>query len=137
MASRNHCLDVAANVEVADHLDIAGVEQRDQIVQDAVHRGLVEHFLVAELVDVELERLELHQLAVRNVFDPDGGEVGEARLGRKAGELGDGEVDLVISVGIAVGDRFQCRLRDHLRAIFHGVNAKGSSSWIRPRSRCR
>src|SRR5216683_4573175 len=77
VAGGHHRLDVAADVEVADDLDVTGIEQADEVIEDPVDRGLVEHLLIAELVDVQLQRLQLDQLAVRHVADADGGEVGE------------------------------------------------------------
>src|SRR5207249_12313384 len=90
-------LDVSADVEIADHLHEAWVVQANQVIQDTVDGSLVEHLLVAELVDVQLERLELHQLAVRDVSNADGGEVGKVGLRTKAGEFGNREVDLVVT----------------------------------------
>jgi len=56
----------------------ARLQERHQVVQDAVHRSLVEDLLVSEPVDVELERLELDQLAVGNIPDVNRREIREA-----------------------------------------------------------
>src|ERR1700675_473047 len=51
---RDNGFDVAADVEVADDLHVAGSEQADEVIEDPVDGGLVKHLLVPELVDVEL-----------------------------------------------------------------------------------
>src|SRR5262245_6106747 len=85
----NDGLDPAAYPEVAHHLDPARGRHRHEVVEDAVGHVLVESALVAVRPDVELDALELHELLVRHVADADGREVGLARLGAEAGELGD------------------------------------------------
>src|SRR6266550_5881320 len=119
VTGRHHRLDVASDVEVTDDLHEAGIEQRHEVIEDSIHGGLVEDLPVAKLVDVELQRLEFDQLLVGDVSDADGGEIGESGIGCQAGELGNREVDLVVTLRFVVRDRLQGRLGDHLRPVFH------------------
>src|SRR5438067_1329375 len=67
--------DVATRGELAAHPHPAWANQLHQVVQDAIDRRLVEHVLPAIAVEVQLQRLELDDRAVRDVADADGGEV--------------------------------------------------------------
>src|SRR5579883_1084972 len=48
-------LDVATHGEIADHAHPAGLEQRDEFVEDKIGRCFVADLPVAEAIDVELE----------------------------------------------------------------------------------
>src|SRR2546425_5166974 len=124
VAGRHHRLDVAADVEVADDLYEPGIEQGHEVIEDSIDGGLVEDLAVAKFIDVELQRLEFDQLLVRDVSDMDRGEIGKAGIGRQAGELGNREIDLVVTLRLVVRDRRQGRLGDHLRPVFHGLMVK-------------
>src|SRR5437588_3289348 len=107
MMGRDHRLDVAADIEVTDDLHESRIEQGYEVIEDSIHGCLVEDLPVAKLVDVELQRLELDQLLVGDVPDVDRGEVGEAGIRRQAGELGNREVDLVVTLRLVVFDRLE------------------------------
>src|ERR1700736_1260765 len=131
MAGRHHRLDVAADVEVADDLDEPRVEQGHEVIEDSIDGRLVKDLPVAELVDVQLQRLELDQLLVGDISDANGGEIGEAGIGRQARELGDREGDVVVPLRDVIGDRLEGRLGDHLRPVFHALMLAGEPAVAR------
>ena len=73
---------------------------RDQIIEDLVGNGLVKGAFVPVGPHVELEGLELHVTTIGNVVDGEVSEVGLARQGAQAGELGDLDVNLVVPLGL-------------------------------------
>src|SRR5438876_2967349 len=95
-------LDPPPHVEVARHLDPAGLGRRHEVVQDPVRHVLVEHALVPVRPHVELERLELDQVLVGHVADADRREVGLAGPGAEAGELRHGHRHFVVAVRVRV-----------------------------------
>src|SRR5574340_284460 len=58
-----------------------------QVVQDAVGRVLVEHPLVAVLLQIELQALQFHALGIGHIGESELPEVGLARLGTERREL--------------------------------------------------
>lgn len=59
---------------------------------------------------VVLERLQLDAGCIGDVFQLDGGEIGEAGFGADAGELGAGVGDHIVAVRRGVGKGLQDRL---------------------------
>src|SRR5258705_2445062 len=96
-------LDPTAHAEVAHYLDPAGSRHGHEVVEDAVGHIFVEGALVAIGPDIELDAFQLDERPIGHVANPDGGEVGLARLGAEAGELPDLEGDLVVAVGMRIG----------------------------------
>src|SRR5438128_11140702 len=112
-------LDATPHVEVARHLDPAGLGRRHEVVQDPVRHVLVERALVPARPHVELERLELDQVLVGHVADADRREVGLAGPGAEASELRHGHRHLVVAVRVRVRHDLE-RLRrrtTHARVI--------------------
>ena len=103
----HHGLDAAADVEVAFDVEVARVERGDEIVGDPVRDRLVERPFVAIRPEIELQRLQLDALLVRDVADADRGEVRLRRHRTEAGELRRLEGDLVIAFGIRDWERFR------------------------------
>src|SRR4051812_31035141 len=68
-------LDSAANVEVAHDLHPPRLACGREIVEDPVHRALVEDPVVAKTPQVELQRLELETELVGDVRDDDRPEI--------------------------------------------------------------
>ena len=107
MAGGHDRLDVAADVEIPDHLDLPGVQELDEVVQYPVGDVLVEDMLVAKAVDVELEGLQFHAPLVGNVFNVDGREIGETTAWTNAGEFGTMKFHGVFALTSAVGESLQ------------------------------
>ena len=106
---------VAADVEVAFDVDAQWVAGGDEVFQDDIDYVLVEDLYVAERIDVELQALQLDATLVRDVFDADGGEIGEVREWADCRELRDLEIDLDFAAGKLVRERVE-RKQVHLRA---------------------
>src|SRR5581483_1764277 len=116
VASDDHGVDPATDVEVADDLATARAQGRDQVVEDAVGDGLVERALVPVAPQIELEALQLYALPVRNIDDADGGEVRLAGHRTHAGELGTVEADFVIAARTWIREGRERPLRPGRRA---------------------
>src|SRR5690554_3132363 len=100
-------MQAAADVEVADNGRPAWVDRGDQVVEDLVGDLLVEGALVAVRPEVQLERLQLHDLLVRDIADGDRGEVGLAGYRADASELRRRDLDLVVPLRLGVGHRLK------------------------------
>src|SRR5713101_8015556 len=125
-------LDAAAHAEIAHHLDPARPGHGHHVVETAVGDVFVEGALVPVGPDVELDALELDEVPVGAVPDPDGGEVRLARLGAQAGELRDLERDLVIAVGVRIGDDFELLARRgrHAPILPRGAHRPGAPDGV-------
>ena len=86
--------DISADVKVAFELHTQRIAGGDEVFQDDVDYMLVKDFHVAERIDIELQTLQLNTTLVRDVFDPNRGEVGEIRERADRRELRDLEIDL-------------------------------------------
>src|SRR5678816_3714651 len=95
-------LDAAADVPVTDHLDEAGRGDGHEIVEDAIGHVLVKGAFVPVRPHVQLDRLELDQVLVGDIGDPNRREVGLAGHRTDAGELRDLEADLVVAAWMRV-----------------------------------
>src|SRR6476620_722184 len=95
-------LDIAANVEIADQLGPAGPAGQDELVEDAIHHGLVEDMLVAITVEIELEGAQLDNVLVGDESKVNRGEIRVPGERTETGELRTTELDQVISIGIGV-----------------------------------
>src|SRR5262249_13610843 len=82
-----------------------------EVVQDAVGHVLVERALVSERPHVELHRLQLDDVMVGHVADPDGGEVRLPRARAEARGLRDLAAHLVIAIGVRIRDDLEGALR--------------------------
>jgi hypothetical protein len=91
-------LDVASNVEIANDFRPARRADRNQVIQNSVDRCFVEEMLVAVAVQVELERLEFNDKAMRHITYVNSGEVGIAGSWAQAGELRAAELDQVVPI---------------------------------------
>ena len=60
VSGANHGFNIPAHVEIADDFHFPRIEQRDQVVEHDIDDVFVEDALVAILIDVELETLELN-----------------------------------------------------------------------------
>lgn len=104
--------NAATRRELAPHLDILRVHQGNKILHDDVHAVLVEIAMVAEAEQIQLQALAFHHAFPRNIGNVDGGEIGLARDGAQAGELGAVELHEVIVARVLVDEGFQ-----HARVI--------------------
>src|SRR6476469_4182016 len=79
-ARRDHALDPAPDVEVAHDLHPRRLRRLREIVEDPVHRALVEDPVVPEAPQIELETLQLDADVGWHVGDVHRREVGRAAL---------------------------------------------------------
>ena len=96
-----------ARRELAEHLDVLRVHQRNQVFHDDVDAVLMEVAVVAEAEQIQLERLALHHLLRRDVADDDGGEVRLAGDGAQTGELRADELHEVVVARVLVVEGFE------------------------------
>src|SRR5262249_44251164 len=125
-------LDTAAHAATAHHLYPARPAHGHHVVENAVGDVFVEGALVPVGPDVELDALELDQVPVGDVPDPDGGKVRLARLGAQAGELRDLERDLVVAVGVRIWDDFELLARPgrHAPILPRGAHRPGAPDGV-------
>jgi len=71
-------LDAAADVEVTRHLHPSWFARRGKVIEDAVHRPLVEDAVVPEAPQIELETLQLETEPVGDVVDDNRSEIRRA-----------------------------------------------------------
>src|SRR5579863_6159987 len=71
----NHRLDATADVEVTHDLDPGRMHPVREIVEDAVHRALVEDPVVPIAPEIELETLELETQVRGAIRDQDRSEI--------------------------------------------------------------
>ena len=90
--------------EDASDLDVARIHQLDEVFHDDVDTVLMEVSMTAEREEIELERLRLDHLDIRDVRDDDVGEVGLPCDGAEAGELGAIELDPIVILGVLVDE---------------------------------
>src|SRR5262249_51258039 len=118
---RDDRFDAAANVEIADHLHPPRFGQLGQIVENSIHRPLVEDPVVAKAPQIELETLELDTRVGWHIRDADGAEVRRAAL--KRFQLGGVRFDsahwaqrrefvalhrdLIVASGVWIGERLE------------------------------
>src|SRR5689334_6044941 len=112
-------LDAAANVEVTDYLHGLRLARLREIVEDAVHRTLVEDSVVAKAPQIQLQGLELETHFSGHVGDEDRAEIRGAPLQllqllgvgldsthrAQRRELVAFHMDLVVPLGIRIGER--------------------------------
>jgi hypothetical protein len=80
---------------------------------------------IAIVIDIELDCLEFYDLLVRHVGDVDRGEVGVAREGAFAGELGQGDADFVAATGARIRKGDQIAVGYCPFTVFNGLSASG------------
>ena len=100
----------AAGMEVAADAQPPRLEERDQSLADVERAILMENSVIAEAVEVELERFQLDEMAPRQVVDDDDREVGLAGHRAQRGEFGKGEARDVVGAGMRIGHAVEHRL---------------------------
>lgn len=88
-------VNVAADGEVAGDRDFVWIQKVDQVLNDDVGDVFVKDLLIAEAIDVKLQRFEFNAVCVGNVLDANRGEVRKAAAWAQAREFGAGELDRV------------------------------------------
>lgn len=107
MDDRDVRADAAAGGEGGDELEATGLENGDEVVEDAVGDVLVEDALVAEALEVHLQALQLNALLFGRVRECERAEIGLAGFGADRGEFGTDDFDDVIAAGKLVVEGFQ------------------------------
>src|SRR5690606_36973351 len=104
-------VDPAADVELRRQAQESGGEPADQIVDDPVRDGLVKRPFASVRPDVELQRLQLDALGVRNVLEVERCEVRLTRLRAQTGELWDADTDRVVAAALRIRKGLEDRRR--------------------------
>src|SRR5678816_2707853 len=113
--------DSAADVEITDDLHPSRLGGGGEVIENAVHRALVEDAVVPKAPEVQLQTLELEADVAGHVRDDDRAEVRRPALEQRelAGiafhtaertegrELGARHVDLVVPAGIRIWKRLE------------------------------
>ena len=99
--------DAAARREGGDEFHVAGLENGDEVVEDAVSDVFVEDALVPKALQVRLETLELDALLSGRVGERQRAEIGLAGLGADGRELGADDFDDIVAAGKLVVKGFQ------------------------------
>jgi hypothetical protein len=94
----------AARIPVAADAQPFRLEQRHQFLADGDGAVLVEGAVVAEAVQIKLERLRLDKMSARHIVDHQMGEVGLTGDRTKTGEFRRGEARYVIRIRVRIGD---------------------------------
>lgn len=92
----------ATRGEFAPYLDVARLHQLDQVIHDDVDAILVEIPVISEAEEIQLERLALHHLDVRDIADIDRSKIRLSGDRAEAGEFRAVELDEVIPVRVLV-----------------------------------
>jgi len=103
--------DPAAHEPLGIDLQIPGIQQRDEVVQDPVGHLLVEGALVAEGPEVQLQGLQLHTRLVGNIADLEMREVRLPGQRAQACEFRAVEYDLIVPLGLGIFERLQILAR--------------------------
>ncbi len=109
--------DAAARGKEAGDLNVLGIHQLDEIFHDLVDAILVEIPVVAETEQIQFQALALDHPHVRNIADPDLGEVRLPRDRAQARELRAVEPYPVVIALMLVDERLQ-NLRSVVAFIF-------------------
>jgi len=99
--------DATAGVEGAGDGHAAGRAGGDQVVEDAVDEGFVEDAFVAVGLEIKFKGLEFEATLVGTVRYDDGAEIGLAGPGTEAGKFGATDLNLIIPLGMGIGEGFQ------------------------------
>ena len=87
VSGANHGFNIPAHVEITDDFHFPRIEQRDQVIEHDIDDVFVEDALVAILIDVELETLELDAPFAWDVLDMESSEVRKTGCRADTGEL--------------------------------------------------
>ena len=109
--------DAASRCEEASDLYVLGVHQLDEVLHDLVDAVLVEIPMIPKTEQIQFQALALDHPHVRNITDPDLGEVRLSRDRTQARELRAVEPHPVIVALMLVDERLQ-NLRSIVTFIF-------------------
>src|SRR5262245_43233865 len=97
-------------MEVAADAQVARLDQFHQPLADRDRAVLVKGAMVAEAVEIKLERLRFDKPAIRHVIDHQDGEVGLPGDRAERGEFREREARRIGSAGMRIGDAVERRL---------------------------
>lgn len=103
--------DPTASAPVALERGTSRLADFDEIVKNSVGHVLVEDALVAELLQVELETLQLHALGVRHVSEDQRSEIRLAGFGAHRSEFGAFNFDFVVATRETIVEDFELILK--------------------------
>lgn len=114
--------DAAAGRELAQHLYIAGIHERNQVFHDYIDTVFVKVTVVSEAEKIKLQTFALDHFLRRDIADDDARKVGLTGLGAKGGELGTEQSHKIIFFGMFVIEGLEQR-----RVVVGGIFcARGS-----------
>lgn len=94
--------DAAPRGEKTAYLDVLGIHQFDEVLQDNIDTVLVEGPVVAEAEEVNLQALALHHTEIRDIGNLDLCEVGLTGDGAETGELRTQKLHPVVYVPVLI-----------------------------------
>lgn len=103
----DHAADSTADVELGCHAHPARRTAGGEFVKKLIRHRFIEDALIAEAVVVELQRFKLDAKLIGDVLKGDLGEIGVARLGADARELGEDVRDRIVALGSRIGESFE------------------------------
>ena len=96
--------DVATGVELHHEQRAARLQSRQQLVEEFVGDALVGEILVAEAIKVKLQRPEIHDARVGNIYHGGNGEVRIAGHRVFEGQLRQANLHVVVALRLWVGE---------------------------------
>src|SRR5215471_7545136 len=93
--------------EGGDDFHLPGTTSRDEVFEDAIGHMLVKHAVIAEALQVQLERFELDAQPVGDVSNRQLSEIGLTGLGADRRELRTDRFDRIIAVRELVFESLQ------------------------------
>src|SRR5215469_15650684 len=97
----------AARMKIAADAQPFGLEQRDQPPADRNRAVLMEHAMIAEILEITLERFRFHPPAAGHIIDDKRREIRLAGNGADRGEFWKGEARDIIAVRMGIGHAVQ------------------------------
>ncbi len=116
--------DATSSLPVGDDFHVLGVHHLGQVITDFIGDGFVENTLIAETLEVELERLEFDAQILGDKANRHGAKVGVTGFGAGAGELFRDMLDEKISAGRGSRETFE------QFDVGHGVGFLGSCVFV-------
>src|SRR5262245_56886809 len=101
--------DAAAYRKIADDGHPSGLTRRDKVVQDLLCDIFVENTLIAEINEIVLECLQFDTQPIGDVSNANLTEIRQSGFWTHRRELRASNGDLVVTVGLRIGKRFDRR----------------------------
>jgi len=107
MLDGHACSNAASGSEVRDDFHLPRLGDGDEIVQNHVRHVLVEGAVIAELLEVQLQRFQLEALRIGHISNRQCAEVGLSGLRADGSEFGANSVDQVVPLRVRIVEDFE------------------------------